>query len=70
MSGSEPPKDIKDALSALFLQGNSSRPKDSYAFWGTQPVAQFNETDAAENVSLLLYTPNQELRILKKIIIC
>ncbi|KAL4553554.1 hypothetical protein Ndes2526B_g03394 [Nannochloris sp. 'desiccata'] len=42
MSGQQPSKDIKDALSALFL-ADENQPKQSYAFWGTQPVAQFNE---------------------------
>ena len=43
MSGGEPPKEIKDALSALFL--DDSRPKDKYQFWETQPVSQFHEDD-------------------------
>ena len=51
MSGSQPPKDIKDALSAMVLGGDSSRPKNKYAFWGTQPVAQFDEAQTSIEVS-------------------
>ena len=48
MSDQQPPKDIKDALSALYIDEN--QPKESYAFWGTQPVAQFNESGNAIKV--------------------
>jgi hypothetical protein len=30
-----------------------SKPKDTYAFWGTQPVAQFNESSGDEKVNSL-----------------
>lgn len=39
-----PPKDIRDALGALLLEDDGSKPKERYAFWETQPVAQFHET--------------------------
>jgi len=47
MSGSQPPKDIREALGALLIGADESRPKDKYAFWGTQPVAQFDEAEAS-----------------------
>lgn len=53
MSGQQPSKDIKDALSALFL-ADENQPKQSYAFWGTQPVAQFNEASNTIEVSILI----------------
>lgn len=35
---------LQAALGALTLDdGGGQRPKQSYAFWGTQPVAQFDE---------------------------
>ena len=48
MSGSQPPKELKDALSALFI--DPSQPKDKYEFWETQPVAQFHEDDDQSDV--------------------
>jgi hypothetical protein len=53
MSGQQPPKDIQDALSAL-LMNDENQPKQSYAFWGTQPVAQFNEAGNAIEVRTCL----------------
>lgn len=53
----QPPKEILEALNALLRQEQqqqqqqSSQPKENYAFWGTQPVAQFNE-----NVRIILCT--------------
>lgn len=47
---SDPPKELKDALGALFL--DPSQPKDKYEFWETQPVAQFSEDADSENVRL------------------
>ena len=55
MSESDPPKDIKDALQALMLNGGS-RPKAKYDFWGTQPVAQFDEDPSIEDVCFYLNT--------------
>lgn len=42
---SDPPKkDIREALGALLLDDDGSKPKERYAFWETQPVAQFHES--------------------------
>ena len=38
---------LQAALGAITQDGDSQQPKQSYAFWGTQPVAQFNEQPAA-----------------------
>lgn len=37
---------LQAALGAITRDDDSRRPKQSYAFWGTQPVAQFNEQTA------------------------
>lgn len=51
---SDPPaKDIHEALGALMRDTSRSKPKDTYAFWGTQPVAQFNESPGDEKVKSL-----------------
>lgn len=34
---------LRAALGAITLDEDANKPKDKYAFWGTQPVAQFNE---------------------------
>ncbi|EFN55805.1 hypothetical protein CHLNCDRAFT_48776 [Chlorella variabilis] len=34
---------LRAALGAITIEDDSQRPKQNYAFWGTQPVAQFNE---------------------------
>ena len=34
---------LRAALGAITLDDDAQRPKQNYAFWGTQPVAQFNE---------------------------
>ena len=41
----EPPKELKDALSRLLINDQTKQPKTSYAFWSTQPVAQFHEEE-------------------------
>lgn len=42
---------LKDALQALTLEaGVAARPKQNYAFWGTQPVAQFGEEASTSEV--------------------
>ena len=48
----ELPDRIKAALGALSLdeRDSGSRPKQSYAFWGTQPVAQFGEEASTSEV--------------------
>ena len=41
---------LRQALGAITLDDTAKpvqRPKQSYAFWGTQPVAQFNEQPGA-----------------------
>ena len=54
----EPPQDLQErlrsALGALTLEhGVAARPKQSYAFWGTQPVAQFNEDPSSAQVGAI-----------------
>jgi hypothetical protein len=34
---------LRAALGAITIDHDSQRPKQNYAFWGTQPVAQFGE---------------------------
>ena len=51
----QPPGDsdgrLKDALQALTLEaGIAARPKQNYAFWGTQPVVQFGEEASTSEV--------------------
>lgn len=41
---------VKAALGQLAL-ADPSKPKESYAFWGTQPVAQFGESSGEAAVS-------------------
>lgn len=43
----DPPRDLKEALGRLFIneRNHQHRPKATYAFWSTQPVAQFDEED-------------------------
>lgn len=41
---------VKAALGQLAL-ADPSKPKESYAFWGTQPVAQFGEGSGEAAVS-------------------
>jgi hypothetical protein len=49
MANGQPPRDLKDALSKLIIGSDSFDPREkTYAFWGTQPVAQFTEDDSAE----------------------
>jgi hypothetical protein len=46
-SSSRSPEDLAEklraALGAITIDDDASAPKKNYAFWGTQPVAQFDE---------------------------
>jgi hypothetical protein len=52
MGDKQPPKELLQALSAMLInnEANTSAPKDTYEFWGTQPVAQFNDDGSAIEV--------------------
>lgn len=49
MAGGNSERDIRDAFKAIALN-DGTRPKQNYAFWGTQPVAQFNEEATSSEV--------------------
>lgn len=51
--GGQPPKDLREALGALLLDAGGSQPKKNYAFWQTQPVAQFDEALESAEVTII-----------------
>ena len=51
LNGSVSLQGIQDQLGSLQLDQQGNNPKKSYAFWETQPVAQFNE-EASSSTSV------------------
>ena len=43
---------IQDQMGSLQLDQQGNNPKKSYAFWETQPVAQFNEEAGSSSTSI------------------